>query len=163
MGHPINKLTIEGFKSIRKLEGFPLHSVNILIGSNGSGKSNFLSFFQLLAEMAQGRLQRFVATHGGPEAYLYLGSKTTTEISAQINFSLGYYECHLEPTTDNRLILGEETIYLRDSNVMSSFGDGPESLFGQDESHILASPLALGFHPSISRWTVCHFHDKKEW
>jgi predicted ATPase len=48
MSDTIKKLTIEGFKSIRKLEDFELGSLNVLIGANGAGKSNFVGFFRLL-------------------------------------------------------------------------------------------------------------------
>jgi predicted ATPase len=40
----LEKLTIEGYKSIRKLNAFPLKSLNVLIGANGAGKSNFVGF-----------------------------------------------------------------------------------------------------------------------
>ncbi|MBI3759176.1 MAG: chromosome segregation protein SMC, partial [Deltaproteobacteria bacterium] len=40
MNATISKLTIEGFKSIRKLEDFKLRTLNVLIGANGAGKSN---------------------------------------------------------------------------------------------------------------------------
>ena len=42
----IDYIEIQGFKSIKKLE-LPMKSINILIGSNGAGKSNFISFFKL--------------------------------------------------------------------------------------------------------------------
>ena len=45
MGQRIDRITIEGFKSIRNLDGFQLKKINVLIGSNGAGKSNFVSFF----------------------------------------------------------------------------------------------------------------------
>lgn len=41
MGTPIRDITIEGFKSIRSLQAFELRPLNILIGANGAGKSNF--------------------------------------------------------------------------------------------------------------------------
>ena len=43
----INRIKIEGYKSIKKLD-LELKPINILIGSNGVGKSNFLSFFKLV-------------------------------------------------------------------------------------------------------------------
>ena len=52
MGHPIDKITLKGFKSIRDLEDFPLRNLNILIGANGAGKSNFVSFFTFLFSFA---------------------------------------------------------------------------------------------------------------
>jgi predicted ATPase len=42
MGRTIEKLTIEGLKSIRKLENFELHPLNVLVGAKGAGKRNFL-------------------------------------------------------------------------------------------------------------------------
>jgi predicted ATPase len=43
MSRPIDKITLKGFKSIRSLEDFELGPVNVLIGANGSGKTNFVS------------------------------------------------------------------------------------------------------------------------
>jgi predicted ATPase len=65
MADTIKKLTIEGFKSIRKLEDFPLRALNVLIGANGAGKSNFVGFFGLLREMIEQRLQLALAHCGG--------------------------------------------------------------------------------------------------
>ena len=65
MSDTIKRLSIEGFKSIRKLEDFELRSLNVLIGANGAGKSNFVEFFRLLRELIDQRLQTFVNTTGG--------------------------------------------------------------------------------------------------
>jgi len=48
MGNPLNKMTIQGFKSIKTLENFELKDLNVLIGANGAGKSNLVDFFRLL-------------------------------------------------------------------------------------------------------------------
>lgn len=48
---PISKLTLKGFKTILNLDEFELKDLNILIGANGSGKSNFVSFFKMLGEL----------------------------------------------------------------------------------------------------------------
>ena len=53
MGRPIDKITLKGFKSIKDLEDFPLRNLNILIGANGAGKTNFVDFFRLLRTMAE--------------------------------------------------------------------------------------------------------------
>jgi len=47
------KLTIRPFKSIRNLDNFELKSLNICIGSNGSGKSNLISFFYMLKALME--------------------------------------------------------------------------------------------------------------
>jgi predicted ATPase len=41
----------------------------VLIGPNAAGKSNFVSFFQLLEAIIQERLQTYVQTAGGPSSF----------------------------------------------------------------------------------------------
>ncbi len=47
----VSSLTVTGYKSIRALRDFHLTSLNVLIGANGSGKSNFIGLFRLLNSM----------------------------------------------------------------------------------------------------------------
>lgn len=56
MAYALDKLTIKGLKSIRELQDFELRNVNILIGGNGSGKSNFIEIFRMLRAMAEQNL-----------------------------------------------------------------------------------------------------------
>ena len=62
MGRSLDKLTIKGFKSIRDLNGFDLKNLNVFIGGNGAGKSNFIEFFRMIsAMMKQDGLKEYVA------------------------------------------------------------------------------------------------------
>ena len=70
-------------------------SLNVLIGANGAGKSNFVEFFHLLRELVDQRLQTFVNTTGGADAYLDLGPKVTRQIVAKLRFGKNGYELHL--------------------------------------------------------------------
>src|SRR5579863_10760570 len=98
MAETIRKITIEGFKSIGRLEDFELRALNVLIGANGAGKSNFVSFFRLLREMIEQRLQVALATtEGGADACLYLGPKITPQFGAKLYFGEGGYEFSLVP------------------------------------------------------------------
>src|SRR6266436_1729689 len=84
MSDTIKKLTIQGFKSIRNLEDFELGALNVLIGANGAGKSNFVGFFRLLRELIDQRLQVALATvEGGADACLYMGPKITQEFAVK--------------------------------------------------------------------------------
>lgn len=65
MKKPLEQITIKGIKSIRELESFPLSSLNILIGANGSGKTNFISVFKLLNPIVGENLQLFISQQGG--------------------------------------------------------------------------------------------------
>jgi predicted ATPase len=70
----LDYITIRGFKSISSVEKLELRPVNILIGSNGSGKSNFVGVFGFLHAIREGRLRDYVTEAGGAEKVLHFGS-----------------------------------------------------------------------------------------
>lgn len=82
----LKTVTLRGYKSIAKLEAFELRNLNVLIGANGAGKSNFIGIFKLLAALADGNLQTFVQKQGGPDALLHGSRKRTQQIDAEIYF-----------------------------------------------------------------------------
>jgi predicted ATPase len=81
----IDYIKIEGFKSIKKME-LELRPINILIGSNGSGKSNFVSFFKLVNAIFNRRLQKYVAEEKA-DNILHYGRKYTEKVEAKIIFT----------------------------------------------------------------------------
>ncbi len=54
MENSLDKLTIKGYKSIKELTNFEMKNLNVFVGSNGSGKSNLISFFQMLRSLIDG-------------------------------------------------------------------------------------------------------------
>lgn len=84
----ISKICIKGYKSIKDLT-LELRNINVLIGSNGIGKSNFVSAFELLHEVYEKNLQKYVLNHGGADAMLYMGPKVTNEICVNAVFNDG--------------------------------------------------------------------------
>jgi predicted ATPase len=162
MGDPIKKLTIQGFKSIRNLENFELRSLNVLIGANGAGKSNFLGFFRLLRELVEQRLQFALQTiEGGADACLYMGPKITRRFVAKLYFSHSFYEFALMPTPDNRFVFEHENAAFAEGHHNSP-GFPPS---GHTEAQLkfltgLESGLpARVSYDSISGAIVYHFHD----
>ncbi|MBC7554401.1 MAG: AAA family ATPase [Taibaiella sp.] len=81
----IDYIKIEGFKSIKRME-MTLQPINILIGSNGSGKSNFISFFQLITAIFNARLQGFVKEEK-VDNLLHYGRKHTEKLNGKIVFT----------------------------------------------------------------------------
>ncbi len=167
MGRPIDAITIQGFKSIQLLEDFPLGKINVLIGANGSGKSNFVGFFSLLREMVEGRLEMAVNKAGGADRLLFLGPKITSKIIAELKFGENGYGFWLEPTADNRLIFGDERI-----QYLSSFRGRTDSLDrsigkGHTESKLKGhsgynADVAEYVYGVVSSWVVYHFHDTSD-
>lgn len=72
----LTRIKVDGFKSIESAD-IELNMVNVLIGSNGSGKTNFISVLSLLQALIAGDLQNYVARKGGPDSFLYWGRKRT--------------------------------------------------------------------------------------
>ena len=78
-------IEIKGYKSI-KAQRIDLKNINILIGANGSGKSNFLLFFEFLKNLYRRNLQEYVALRGGLNKFLHHGQKVTDKIDFKVAF-----------------------------------------------------------------------------
>ena len=50
-------ISVKGFKSIASIEKLKLGAINVVIGANGSGKSNFIGVFSFLHELKAGHLE----------------------------------------------------------------------------------------------------------
>ena len=81
----LRKICIYGYKSIKKCE-LDLHKINVLIGSNGAGKSNFISALSLLQKVLNKELQITVA-QSGVNSMFYNGRKETEEIYLEVYFN----------------------------------------------------------------------------
>jgi predicted ATPase len=153
---------VRGYKSIRELEAFKLRNLNLLIGANGAGKSNFISLFRLLAEMVEQNLQVYVQRQGGPDALLHFGRKRTSQLHAEFYFGANGYFFDLVPTNDNRLIFENESssfggvFYSTDKTQRLGTGHAESLLREASDSY---SPYVFR---AIANWRVYHFHDTGE-
>ena len=81
----IEHIGIRGFRSLDEVEISELPNAAVMIGANGSGKSNFIRFFEMLSWMLRSRrLGEFVASHGGADDQLYGGNSLTPRMTAEI-------------------------------------------------------------------------------
>jgi len=85
--HRITNINIKGFKSIdTEGQNIPLGDINVLIGANGVGKSNLISFFEMLEAISNKQLQSYIIKNGGSQTLLHYGAKNTQQINCQIEF-----------------------------------------------------------------------------
>jgi len=82
----LNRIKLSGYKSIKEMD-LELQNLNVLIGANGAGKSNLISFFKLNNYLMSDSLQEHIAASGYADANLYYGAKRTPQITANLNFS----------------------------------------------------------------------------
>ncbi|MCY4536503.1 MAG: AAA family ATPase [Bryobacterales bacterium] len=109
----ISRLAIQGFRSFEDVCIEELPALAVLIGANGSGKSNLIHFFEMLSWMLKTRqLALFVAKHGGGSDQLFGGSSRTTRIKAALRIEteqgMNDYKFALEYSDADRLIFTEE-------------------------------------------------------
>ncbi|MCH9664867.1 MAG: AAA family ATPase [Gammaproteobacteria bacterium] len=90
-GYPLDKISIKGFRSIKELDNFPLSGLNVLIGANGSGKSNFLEVFKLVKAISQNKLQEYTRDIGNPEHLFFNGVGETDTIEIGVGFGENNY------------------------------------------------------------------------
>ena len=143
----LDRITIEGFKSIRFTD-LQLGRINVLIGANGAGKSNFLEVFSLLRAIRKGKLQDYVARTGGAEKTLHFGSRTTKRMKIVIRLSDGHslFDILLAPADNDSLYLKAE-----------AGRDNGKTSLEADMSNI-GGPLP-DIRRCIDDWRLHHFHD----
>src|SRR5213595_90966 len=81
----LKRVKLNGFKSIRSCD-LEFRELNVLIGANGAGKSNLVSFFKMLNEMMAGRLQQYIGTTGRAQSMLHFGPKVTPQMEVRLEF-----------------------------------------------------------------------------
>ncbi len=170
MPQALDKLTIKGFKSIESLEDFELRNLNVLIGSNGAGKSNFVDFFRLLRAMMElplphlqnSSLQAYIADGGGSDDFLFNGPKVTKYVEAVLLFGDNGYRFKLVPTSDETFIINDEAQYGKASGWRDlGAGHTTSRLLGErTEPSAQGGPNAASYvYEAIASWKIYHFHD----
>lgn len=163
---PLEAISLSGYKSIRELIDFRLKgSLNVLIGANGSEKTNFIRFFELLGHLmdpppkGSKGLQNYVSARGRADAFLFRGMKVTPEMVAHLKFGRNEYKFTLKAADDRSLFFAQE---------LAPF-DGPfHGPIENDQGSGHKESAVARFHETkalkwvfdtIRDWRVYHFHD----
>ena len=113
----LNRIAIEGFKSFAS-EEIEFGDITVLLGANGSGKSNLASFFRMLGFISTNGLQPYIGREGGPESLLRFGARTTPQMRATVEFG-GFsgehatttaYHARLMDAAPDRMLFAEERV-----------------------------------------------------
>jgi len=162
----LNKLTIRGFKSIRELENFELRNLNVFVGANGTGKSNLISFFEMLHKLMDGNLADYIRENGGINDILYNGLKTTEKMDFEMRFGVLGYRFTVKPTAKDGVALSKEALFCEYEN--SDWYELGKRLYSSDDSSLLVEEAKNNTHDNkyckpvydaIMSWKVFHFHD----
>ena len=181
----IESVRIRGFRSLADVEFPDLPNVAVLIGANGSGKSNFLSFLEMVQQMLRyRRLGDFVARQGGADDQLFGGSDRTAQMDAEfkVKTAQGKYDYRFTLNyahPDNLLCAGEKLVYNLsgepDELTLPATGWAKESKIaeltqGKDCPNPTAKQAAADLVQVLGGCAFYHFHNtngntgfKKRW
>ncbi len=149
---PIRTITIQGFKSIAELKDLELRPLNVLIGANGSGKSNFLGALDLLQAAIRNvnLVSEYVARAGGADRLLHFGAKVTPTLRFALSFQDGGDDLRVE------LRFGAGDSFAPRIEVSTT--DLSKDVVMKPN---LQEPVVFteDFLVGLERWLLYHFHD----
>lgn len=164
--NPIDRLTIKGFKSIQNMERLNLKKLNVLIGANGSGKSNFISYFRMVSAIIESRLQSWTTNQGSSDRIVSFGIKNTDRVMSFIEFGRNGYKFELEPTIEGQFSFSSEHLFFDDPHYgekWTSLGSGHrETKLVEKFNENKEGDIVDYCYSSIVNWKVFHFHDTSD-
>lgn len=113
MPNLIESLHVKGFRSLADVRIDNMPRAAVLIGANGSGKSNLLRFVEMMSAMINDhRLNMFVQLRGGADDQLHGGSKVSKTMEAELAIRTdkgrNEYRFVLNYASEDRFVFVEE-------------------------------------------------------
>lgn len=162
MATHLKSISIQGFKSIQNLDGLKLNGLNVLIGANGAGKSNFVDFFRLLRNMFDEKLQDSIAKTGSADSLFFSGPKVTNQIFGHLTLSDNEYRFTLRLTDKAGVVIASQAMRFEQTDWVERPSYAKEaSMDSWFDSHNTSPLLGYGnYNPQeIRNWATYHFHD----
>jgi predicted ATPase len=167
----LKSITISGFKSFDNNEHtIDFADVSVLIGANGAGKSNIVSFFKMIGYMMTTTLQQYIGEQGGASSLLNFGPKATSKLSAKLVFGndccYDEYYFSLALAAQESLIFTHEILSFQDKKKYSQKKEVELPISGTKESGLKPDiPALKDFKPAkmiyalLRNCKVYQFHD----
>lgn len=148
----LNRVIIKGYKSIQHVD-LELKPINILIGSNGVGKTNFISFLKLINIIYEQRLHNYTMQNNAEKLFHY-GLKQTKELKGYLQFGDNAYGVTLQARDDGSLFIAEENSYYRKSCYSYSITNRGESYIKDSDTF-----RDKWLRDYLQSYKIYHFHD----
>lgn len=155
----LRKVKIEGFKSIESAE-LKLGDLNVVIGANGSGKSNLIGVFRLLERVLTHNLQIYVASE--PDRFLHHGRKATPALSLDFAFDQNSYGFKLKAAQDSLIFESERVEYSGYWNYGEPIAVGHKESKLEEAAQSYRNKIPKFVFPKARNLVVYHFHDTSD-
>jgi len=147
----LTRIIIEGFKSIQECD-LELKPLNILIGANGAGKSNFIQFFNFIQDVFVGKLNKYDLS------LLHFGPKKTPTLKVELRFqNIQPFKIDVGISREGQLSIIQENFHQEingiDIECSIDIVGGNSDWVKNLKSHELIDTLRA------PTWKVYHFHD----
>ena len=165
MKKKLTEVVIKGYKSIDYNNAVTLYfgNVNILLGANGAGKSNIVSFFKMLSYMMSKSFARYVEMAGTSNSLLHYGAKHTHGIEGVLTFmdkkSVDTYQFKLGNAAPDRLIVTEESIHWHRRGEAKPYEVVLDPIFKESSLSDCQDAVAKSIYRMLSFCKVYQFHD----
>jgi len=155
----LNRMKIEGFKSIESAE-LSLGDLNVVIGANGSGKSNLIGVFRLLERVLTHNLQLYIASE--PDRFLFHGRKKTPALSLEFRFDQNAYGFKLLASQDSLIFEHEWVQYSGLWNYGEPIAVGHKESKLEEAAESYRNKIPKHVFPKVRNLVVYHFHDTSD-
>ncbi|MDD4137265.1 MAG: AAA family ATPase [Methanoregula sp.] len=140
---PIQQIHVENFKSFSELD-IDLARFNIVIGSNAAGKSNFISIFRFLHDIATAGVVNAIALQGGADYLVNANIGTTRDLVVRVRYIPDSSMEYVDNRRDGPPVLGMKT-------CESSYEFALRFTGQQDEFSVIRDRLIIGCDLSACR------------
>lgn len=163
----LKEITLSGYKSIRQ-EGqlIAFGDITVLLGANGSGKSNLVSFFKMLNFITTKGLQTYIEKQGSTDALLYYGAKKTDKIDFSVTLeseraSTCYKAKLVHGMPDRLFFAGEKVTFQKagENQPQEFFIEDGKGEAGLPDDKNKTSKVLFG---ALSGIRAYHFHDTSD-
>ena len=168
MGAYLKRLSLAGYRSYDndfEKNTMDFQKLNIIIGANGAGKSNLVSFLEMISYMMTRGLRSYVSRQGGGNSLMYFGPKNTDQIRGELLLEdqpggkTDRYSFALELSAANQLFFAEEKMEYQDQRYsapyVQDFGVGHFEAGAADSGDVTVRTL----RGCLERLKIFHFND----
>ncbi|RMH94214.1 DUF2813 domain-containing protein [Lysobacter pythonis] len=155
----LRRVKISGFKSIASAK-LDFTDLNVVIGANGSGKSNLISVFKLLERVLSRNLQSYVASD--PDRLLHHGRKVTPSLSIDFSFDQNAYGFTLRTEQDTLVFEEERVKYSGFWEYEKPIAKGHRESKLEEAAESYKNKIPKHVFPQVRGLAVYHFHDTSD-